>query len=436
MEGHSSALRYEQAAVARDKLRAVERTIEQQKVAAYSRAEQDVIGIAREEGEACLQLFVIRNGKMIGREHFIVEGARDVTDGEVLGSFLQQYYAATERPPREVVLPFAPGEADALASFLADRRGSRVALTVPQRGDKRRMVALATQNAVEALSRERAEWLADAGKRDEALEELATALGLARAPERIECYDMSNIQGTSAVGSMVVFVNGRPEPREYRRFRIRSAETPDDFRMMAEVIRRRFSRASRLRAETGALSLAAVGADEAFEGLPEESDDPDSPARRAAPKDAGWALPNLVIVDGGKGQLSAAVGVLRDLDLGEVPIAGLAKRFEELYLPGRPDPIVLPRHSQGLYLVQRIRDEAHRFAITYHRSVRSRRALASVFDDVEGIGPVRKKALLKRFGSVRRIREASVDELAETPGIPRELAERLKGHLAREGMLA
>jgi excinuclease ABC subunit C len=439
MEKHSSALRYEQAAVARDKLRAVERTIEQQKVAAYSRAEQDVIGIAREEGEACLQLFVIRNGKMIGREHFIVEGARDVTDGEVLGSFLPQYYAATERPPREVVLPFAPSEADALGAFLADRRGSRVTLTVPERGHKRRMVALASQNAVEALARERAEWLADAGKRDEALEELATALGLGRAPERIECYDMSNIGGTSAVGSMVVFVNGRPEPREYRRFRIRSGETPDDFRMMAEVIRRRFSRASRLRAETGALSLAAVGADESFEGLPDEpdaSDEPGPPTAGTPPRDTGWALPDLVIVDGGKGQLSAAVGVLRDLDLGEVPIAGLAKRFEELYLPGRSEPIVLPRNSQGLYLVQRIRDEAHRFAITYHRSVRGRRALASVFDEVEGIGPVRKKALLKRFGSVRRIREASVDELAETPGIPRELAERLKGHLAREGMLA
>jgi excinuclease ABC subunit C len=439
MQQHSDGLRYEQAAIARDKLRAVERTIEQQKVAAFSRAEQDVIGIAREEGEACLQLFVIRNGKMIGREHFIVEGARDVTDAEVLGSFLPQYYAATERPPREVVLPFAPADADALAAFLADRRGSRVALTVPERGDKRRLVALATQNAVEALSRERAEWLADAGKRDEALEALAQALALPHPPERIECYDISNIQGTSAVGSMVVFVNGRPEPREYRRFRIRSGETPDDFRMMAEVIRRRFSRASRLRAETGALSLAEVGADPAFEGLGDEAADAEARDESAPPtaaRDAGWALPDLVIVDGGKGQLSAAVGVLRDLDLGDVPVAGLAKRFEELYLPGRSDPIMLAPKSQGLYLVQRIRDEAHRFAITYHRNVRGRRALASVFDEVEGIGPARKKALLKRFGSVRAIREASVEELAETPGIPREVAERLKGHLAREGMLA
>jgi excinuclease ABC subunit C len=433
MEAHSTALRYEQAAIARDKLRAVERTIEQQKVSAYSRAEQDVIGIAREQGEACLQVFVIRNGKMIGREHFVVEGARDVTDGEVLGSFLQQYYAATERPPRELVLPFAPSDADALAAFLADRRGARVALLVPERGAKRRMVALATQNAVESLARERAEWLADAGKRDEALEALAAAVGLPRPPERIECYDMSNISGTSAVGSMVVFINGRPEPREYRRFRIRSGETPDDFRMMAEVLRRRFARAARLRSETGALSLAAVGADEATEGF---SPEPDEPERPGAARDVGWALPDLVIVDGGKGQLSAAVGVLRELDMGDVPVAGLAKRFEEIFLPDRPDPILLPRNSQGLYLVQRIRDEAHRFAITYHRLVRGRRALASVFDDVAGIGPARKKALLRRFGSVRRIREASVEELAETPGIPYDLAERLKRHLAREGMLA
>jgi excinuclease ABC subunit C len=432
MEGHSDALRFEQAAVARDKLRAVERTIEQQKVAAFSRAQQDVVGMAREEGEACLQLFVIRNGKMIGREHFIVENARDATDGEVLGSFLQQYYAATERPPREVLLPAAPSEADDLAAFLADRRGSRVALHVPERGEKRRLVALATQNAVEALAKERAEWLADEGKRDEALDGLAEALGLPGQPERIECFDMSNIQGTSAVGSMVVFVNGRPEPREYRRFRIRSGDTPDDFRMMAEVLRRRFSRAARLREETGALSLAAVGADE----IPESIDDGVGEEGGRRGRQDGWALPDLVIVDGGKGQLSAALGAMTELNMADVPLAGLAKRFEELYVPGRSEPIVLPRRSQALYLVQRIRDEAHRFAITYHRTVRGKRALASVFDEVPGIGPARKKALLKRFGSVRRIREASLEEVAATPGVGRVAAERLKSHLAREGMLA
>jgi excinuclease ABC subunit C len=319
------------------------------------------------------------------------------------------------------------------------------------RGDKRRFVALATQNAVEALARERAEWLADEGKRDEALEQLSEALGLARAPERIECYDMSNIQGTSAVGSMVVFVNGRPEPREYRRFRIRSGDTPDDFRMMAEVLRRRFQRAARLREETGALSLAAVGADEA----PEGDGEPDEPLdlepgsgpveangdgerdrRHRTRRDTGWALPDLVIVDGGKGQLSTAVGVMEELGLTDVPLAGLAKRFEELYVPRRSAPIILPQRSQGLYLVQRIRDEAHRFAITYHREVRGKRALSSVFDEVPGIGPARKKALLKRFGSVRRIREASLDEVAATPGVGKTAAERLKQHLAREGMRA
>ncbi len=424
MSAHSEALRYEQAATARDKLRAVERTMEQQKMAAFSRAEHDVVGMAREEDEACIQVMQVRNGKLIGREHFMVEGARDVTDAEVLGSFLQQYYASTDALPRALLTPIMPAEADDLATYLADRRGVRVTITVPERGEKRRLVALATGNAVEALARERAEWLADTAKRDEALIELASALRLAKPPERIECYDMSNIQGTAAVGSMVVFIDGRPEPKEYRRFRIRSGDTPDDFRMMAEVLHRRFSRVARLRSDTGALSLDAVGADE----VPEDDAD--------RPREAGWAVPDLVIVDGGKGQLSAAVGTMAELGITDVPLSGLAKRFEELHVPGQAAPVVLPRRSQALYLVQRIRDEAHRFAITYHRDVRGKRALRSELDDIAGVGPGRKKALLKRFGSVRRIREATVDEVADTPGISRDLAERLKAHLAREGMLA
>jgi len=223
---------------------------------------------------------------------------------------------------------------------------------------------------------------------------------------------------------MVVFIDGRPEPKEYRRFRIRSGDTPDDFRMMAEVLRRRFSRVAKLRAETGALSLDAVGADEVLEEVGDR------------PRESGWAVPDLVIVDGGKGQLSAAVGVMDDLGITDVPLTGLAKRFEELHLPGQAAPVVLPRRSQALYLVQRIRDEAHRFAITYHRDVRGKKALRSELDDIAGIGPGRKKALLKRFGSVRRIREASIDDVAATPGISRDLAELLKSHLAREGMLA
>ena len=337
-----------------------------------------------------------------------------------------------------------PAEADELAAYLAGRRGVQVSITVPERGEKRRLVALAIQNAVEALERERAEWMADVAKRDEALAEIATALELPRVPERIECYDMSNIQGTSAVGSMVVFIDGKPEPREYRRFRIRSGDTPDDFRMMSEVLRRRFSRLARLRAETGALSLAAVGADEAPEGERGDDDAPDldplsgpvtAPPERA-PRETGWTVPDLVIVDGGRGQLSVAVRALSELEITDVPLTGLAKRFEELFLPDRAAPVVLPRRSQVLYLVQRIRDEAHRFAITYHRDVRGKRALRSELDDIAGIGPGRKKVLLKRFGSVRRIREATVEEVAATPGISRDLAERLKAHLAREGMLA
>lgn len=424
MTDHSEALRFEQAAATRDKLRAVERTMEQQKMSAFSRAEHDVIGLAREDDDACMQVMQVRTGKLIGREHFMVEGARDVADAEVLGSFLQQYYASTDALPRALLTPLMPAGADDLATYLADRRGVRVTISVPERGEKRRLVALASGNAIEALSRERADRLADTARRDEALGELAAAVGLSKLPERIECYDMSNIQGTSAVGSMVVFIDGRPEPKEYRRFRIRSGDTPDDFRMMAEVLRRRFSRVAKLRAETGALSLDAVGADE----VPEEVGD--------RPRESGWAVPDLVIVDGGKGQLSAAVRVMDDLGVNDVPLTGLAKRFEELHLPGQAAPVVLPGRSQALYLVQRIRDEAHRFAITYHRDVRGKKALRSELDDIAGIGPGRKKALLKRFGSVRRIREASIDDVAATPGISRDLAELLKSHLAREGMLA
>src|SRR6188508_2717240 len=333
MAGHSDALRYEQAATTRDKLRAVERTMEQQKMAAFSRAEHDVIGMAREEDEACIQVMQVRNGKLIGREHFVVEGARDVTEAEVLGSFLQQYYASTDAVPRAVLAPLMPAGAEDLATYLADRRGVRVTISVPERGEKRRLVALATQNAVEALQRERTEWLADTARRDEALVELSSALGLPRVPKRIECYDMSNIQGTSAVGSMVVFIDGRPEPREYRRFRIRSGDTPDDFRMMAEVLRRRFSRVARLRSETGALSLAAVGADEAPEGEREDGElldlEPnagpiDDEAAEVARRDAAWTVPDLVIVDGGKGQLSAAVAALAELGITDVPLTGLA----------------------------------------------------------------------------------------------------------------
>ena len=357
MQQHSDGLRYEQAAIARDKLRAVERTIEQQKVAAYSRAEQDVIGIAREEGEACLQLFVIRNGKMIGREHFIVEGARDVTDGEVLGSFLQQYYAAVERPPRDVVVPVAPADVDGAgavplgpARLARDGQPAAARRQAPAGGARhaeRGRGALPRAGAVARRRGPTGRGARRAGQR---------ALGLPKQPERIECYDMSNIQGTSAVGSMVVFVNGRPEPREYRRFRIRSGETPDDFRMMAEVLRRRFRRAAALaprdRSAVAGRRRGGRGARGRRRGggaaRPGAGFRPGRGRRLLAARGMSrWALPDLVIVDGGKGQLSAAMGVMSELDLTDVPLAGLAKRFEELYVPGRSAPIVLARGGQG-----------------------------------------------------------------------------------------
>jgi excinuclease ABC subunit C len=267
---------------------------------------------------------------------------------------------------------------------------------------------MATDNARESLAMERVKWLADTGKTRAALDELAEELDLPQQPRRIECYDISNIQGTSAVGSMVVFVDGRPRPAEYRRFRIKTVQGANDFAMLAEVLRRRFKRAS-----AGQPARPAGG-----------------PVEGLAPPGDGWAaLPDLVIVDGGKGQLSAAHDVMRDLAVGDVPLAGLAKRNEELFLVDEAEPLVLPRTSQALYLVQRVRDEAHRFAITYHRKLRAKAGMQSALDSVPGVGPKRKQALLRKFGSVKGIREAELDDIAATVGFTRRLAEKVKEYL-------
>ena len=388
---------YERAATLRDKIRAIERTMESQKMAAFARTELDLVGIARRDGQAALQLFVIRNGKMIGRDVYLVDAAREAADDEVLRSFLEQYYARATSVPREVYVPFDVPDAGVLEAFLSEKRGTLVRLHVPQRGERRELMALATRNAGETLAREQARWLADQGKTLAALEELAAALGLTGPPMRIECYDISTFQGAESVGSMVVFEEGKPRTGEYRRFRIRAVQGPNDFASHQEVLRRRFR-------------LAKVGE----EGSDEE--------RR-------WAMPDLVIVDGGKGQVSAAKEVLDELGLHDLPLAGLAKEREELFLPGRSDPIVLPATSQALYLVQRLRDEAHRFAITYHRDLRAKRTVRSAFDDLPGVGPKRKRELLKVFGSVKRVRDAPVEQIAAVPGISRALAERIKATL-------
>ncbi len=388
---------YERAATLRDKIRAIERTMESQKMEAFARTELDLIGMARQDNQAAIQLFVLRDGKLIGRDVYLLDAARDAPDDEVLSGFLEQYYVRATSIPREIYLPSLIAEAPDLEAFLAERRGGPVHLRLAQRGEKRKLAALAERNAAETLAREQARWLADQGKTLAALEELATALGLAGPPLRIECYDISNFQGSESVGSMVVFEDGKPRSGEYRRFKIRSVQGPNDFASHQEVLRRRFR-------------LARHGE----EGGDEE--------RR-------WAMPDLVIVDGGKGQVSAAKEVLDELGLHDLPLAGLAKEREELFLPGQVTPIVLPATSPALYLVQRLRDEAHRFAITYHRDLRARKSVRSAFDDLPGVGPKRKRELLKVFGSIKRVRDAPVEQIAAVPGIGRSLAERIKATL-------
>ncbi len=388
---------YEKAAVVRDKIRSIERTMESQKMAAFARTELDLVAMARRDAQAAVQLFVVRNGKMLGRDVFFLDTPRDVTDDEVLGSFLEQYYARATSVPREVLVPRSLADTSDLEAFLTAKRGTHVRIRTPQRGEKRELMELATRNAAEALAREAARWLADEGKTLGALEELAAALGLPGPPMRIECYDISNLQGMENVASMVVFEEGRPRTGEYRRFRIRTVEGADDFASLQEVLRRRFQ-----------------GTKSGEEGTEEE--------RR-------WALPDLVIVDGGRGQVSAAFEALTGMGIGDLPLAGLAKEREELILPDRAEAVLLPVTSQALYLVQRLRDEAHRFAITYHRSLRNRKAVRSAFDDLPGVGPKRKRELLKVFGSAKRVREAPVEQIAAVPGIGRALAERIKAHL-------
>jgi len=388
---------YERAAVLRDKIRAIERTMESQKMAAFARTELDLAAMARNGDQAAVQLFVVRNGKMVGRDVFFLDVPRETADDEVLESFLEQYYARATSVPREVLVPRALADTADLEAFLAGKRGTQVHIRTPQRGEKRELMELASRNASEALAREAARWLADEGKTLGALEELAGALGLAGPPMRIECYDISNFQGAESVGSMVVFEEGKPRSGEYRRFKIRTVEGSNDFASHQEVLRRRFR----------------------FAGNGKEGDEE---ARR-------WAMPDLVIIDGGRGQVSAAKQVLTEIGLGDLPMCGLAKEREELILPDREEPVVLPVTSQALYMVQRLRDEAHRFAITYHRSLRNRKTVRSALDDLPGVGPRRKRELLKVFGSAKRVRDAPVEQIAAVPSIGRALAAKIKANL-------
>ena len=401
MEHASDDLQYEKAAAIRDRINSIERVVEKQKVISSTEKDSDVIAMARADGEACVQIFFIRSGKLIGREYFILEGTEEAADSEVVTQFVKQFYAEAATIPNEVLLPNEVEEAQIIKQWLESSRGGpKVDLRVPRRGSSRDLVKMAAENATETLRSLRKQWEMDTNRQSEALTELQTALGLEAPPNRIECFDISNTQGVASVGSMVVFEQGVPARRHYRRFNIKTVEGPDDFASMQEVLTRRFRRWQ------GAREDQTVGKKE----------------------DESFALlPDLLIVDGGKGQLGRAVDVLDQYGLtAEVPVVGLAKQEEELFLPDRPESILLPRHSQALYLVQRIRDEAHRFAITAHRNARSKKGLASRLETIPGVGPARRKALLWKFGSIDGILAASVEEIASIPGITPDLAQVIK----------
>lgn len=398
-------LRFEKAAALRDQLRAIENVVERQKVVSPDYVDSDVVAMARSAKEACVQVFFIRGGKLIGREYFLLEGTEGTPDPEVMAGFLQQFYDQAPTVPPQVLLPHEIEETQIIRQWLATKRGDqKVELLIPREGQQQDLVQMAAENAADTLATLKAQWEADRHRQTEALAELQAALGMAGPPNRIECYDISNTQGTAAVGSMVVFERGVPNKQRYRRFAIRTVSGPDDFASMEEVLTRRFRRWQA-----------------AQEATPSPGSKPDA---------SFSLLPDLIIIDGGKGQLGRAVSVLERFGLLEkLTVAGLAKQQEEIFMPGRPQAILLPRQSQGLYLVQRIRDEAHRFAITAHRNRRDKQGLASQLDAIPGIGPARRKALLTHFGSLAKIKEATVEELAAVEGLTPAVAHNIKAGL-------
>ena len=407
MAAAAESLDFERAAQLRDQINAIDQVVQKQKVVGTSTVDEDVIAFARTENDACVQVFFIRGGKLTGRDYFVLEGTAEEDDAEIMTSFLKQFYDQATTIPPEILLPQEVDELMIIRNWLKSKRGSKVALKVPRRGKRKELLEMAANNAAETLTHLRARWAADETKQTEGLTELQQALDLPEPPLRIECYDISTLQGTNTVGSMVVFVKGTPRKSDYRRFKIRTVQGQDDFASMQEMLRRRFKRMT----DDGYQDPAKIG--------------------KKSDSDNAWALiPDLIIIDGGKGQLNAALDVLDEFELRDaISIVGLAKREEELFLPGRSDSLMLPRKSQGLYLLQRIRDEAHRFGVTYHRNLRGKSAIRSSLDDIEGVGPKRRRALLKKFGSLKAIRAATIEELAAVPGMTKRVAEKLKAEL-------
>ena len=408
MRAAASRLEYERAARLRDRLTSVRKAIERQQMVAERSEDLDVIGIAEDDLEAAVQVFFVRRGRVVGRKGFVLDKVEDLAPGELVGDVLEGLY--DDPPlgvPKAVLVPSEPDDPELYVDWLSLLRGSRVDVRVPQRGPKRELQATVTRNASEEFVRHRLRRASDHNARAKALNELQDALGLPEAPLRIECYDMSHIQGTDYVGSMVVMEDGLPKKSDYRRFKVRTVGGNDDFAAMEEVLTRRLT----------------AYIDERSLPVGERS------GRFSYP-------PQLLLVDGGKGQLNVAVRVLEDLGLDEeIPVASLAKRFEEVYVPGRPDPVRVPRGSEGLYMLQRIRDEAHRFAITYHRQLRGKRMTKSVLDDIRGLGPTRKKRLTKELGGVAGVKRASLDELRALSWLPDEVAVAVYGKIHGDGVV-
>lgn len=408
MNDDAEALRYEAAAIRRDQIRAIERVVERQRIVTTDELNSDVLAMARIENEACVQVFFIRKGKLIGQDYFIMNETEDENDEEILSGFIKQFYSKSVNVPDRMYLPIEIEERRIIQQWLRqDRRNPKVQLQVPKSGNPKELVSMATENAIETLRALKTQWANDTHKQSQSLAELETALELPRTPNRIECYDISNTQGTLSVGSMVVFEQGIPRKAHYRRFNIKTVEGPNDFESMTEVLTRRLKR---------------------WQSAQEKDN------RTGGRIDESFALlPDLIIMDGGKGQLGRAVEVLREFDLfGRISVVGLAKREEELFRPFESDPILLPRRSEGLYLVQRVRDEAHRFAITAHRNRRTRSGLTSELEKIPGIGPVKRKALMKKFGSTEGIAKATAFELTRVSGITQSNADAIRAYFGGE----
>lgn len=430
----SEQMEFERAAYIRDQIEALEKVLERQKVLKTAATDQDVIAFAREDGSAVVQVFFVRGGKLIGAEPFTLEGTDDVDDQELLTQFLTQFYDQATSIPNNILLAEHPEEAAIIESWLQQKGGHRVSIDVPRKGEKRQLLDLAAKNATQKLEEVRLKWLSSSQRAIGALTELRDLLDLPGLPRRIECYDISNTQGTNSVGSMVVFDGGEAKKSEYRRFKIKTVQGANDVASLQEVLRRRFRRAQQAQGEIVEINNA-TDADKP----PADLVDAPDPSDVSAPSggdgqevDERWAdLPDLIIVDGGKPQVNAVKTVLDELAFGHIPVVGATKgpnrdRFD-LQLPFTPAPIMLPRTSPALHLVQQIDEEAHRFAITYHRKLRDKNTFVSPLVEIPGIGPKRKQALLKHFGSLDAIRQATIEELAAVPGMTRKAAEELKG---------